>query len=78
MRDKFLLFVGEPIKRISDEESSVERGVVEASEKSLSHFEPELLGWARKCVHLEALCLWDGPPCPRVEGRFYKSRWGGV
>ncbi len=83
-RDKF--FVGgsaqclqaSPLKFISDEESSVEGGVVEASEKSLSPFESELFGWACKCVHLEALCLRNGPPGPRMEGRFYLGCWGDV
>ncbi len=43
---------------------------MEASEKCLSHFVPELMGWARERMHLEAFRLWDGPPGPGGAGGF--------
>jgi hypothetical protein len=40
------------------------------------HFEPELLGRACESVHLEALSLRYGPPCPWGGGGDVEGRWG--
>ena len=42
----------------------------------MPHFEPELLRRTCESVHLEALSLWHGPPCPWGGGGGVVCRWG--